>query len=1024
MIRYLYGFAALVALIVAAALVAPGFLDWSRHKPDIAVLLQRATGHPVLIAGDVSVALVPTPSLEVRDVRMPAAPGTEGPDLARIKSVRFDLALLPLFGGTIETRSISVIEPDLVFMMLPDGRLNWSAPPGRGPAQTPAQGQAAGDSAGRATGPRVRLDQIAIKSGRVTVQRAGGTPHILESIDATIKAETLAGPFRGRGTALAGAVPIQLDFRLGRNQQDRLHLNGFGTVPSLGIKAELKGDIAGEERSTFSGRLRLEGAKAGPLVEALGSGPHRTLLDAAFDGRFTLEGEFLAAADSVGLSEFQLDSENNRATGSLVYRFRTGDRPDEISAGLILQRIDLDRWRSARRASQPDQPASPPEQTPADITDGSTALAFALPTDIEGALDVALQAVVLNRSVIRDLKADLRLVDGEIVVNEASARLPGGTQVTLIGFVDHLGGAPRFDGSAEVSSDNLRGLLDWLSVDVSRIPTDRLRRWSIAGKLYAEPDIIRLSQFTTDLDLISLSGWLEITPGPRPVLSLSVDGDRLDLDAYMPRPAAAPVRQGQRASDGEAGQGPAERPALFLSRLADFRAFDVDLKARLGSLVYLGQEIRDVVLDAGLDKGAVVIRGLRADDVAGSDVRITGRLGDIDASRALGARLEADVAQPAGLLALLGVTLPREPRTDGPLSLSGKLSRAAGGQQWTLQAKLTLGAVSTTLAGTAAYRPGDKDAVFTAEMTADEVDLDLLSAALAGPTASRASPRREASARRPGGMPTDATAWSESQFNLAVLRLPPSAITLRADRMIYLQQHLDKAELKLESQPGVLEVPSLTGQLHGGAFALSAKLSDAESRQIAVTMNATLDGADAASVLPIAELVALEGGKLGFKIALSGNGGSPRQLLADLSGKGRVWAEGGRVLGIDLARANRRIGARDKAGGLVGILAESASGATALTSLGGDFRLEKGMLRIKTLRAVVDGAIGEITGTHDLLRREVEAELRLRFAAAADAPPLLAKVKGPIGSARVNIDFKDLQDWLLKQPAAVRPSGG
>ena len=196
-VKILYGILAVLALLVAALFLVPPFLDWERLKPEIAERVEAATGRRLWIDGEISVSLLPAPTLTLANLRLANLPGARAPDMARIESIDLALALGPLLGGEIAVTSLALTAPVVELERLADGRPNWLV-------------EGAADAA---SGRAVRLDSIAVTDGTVVYRDgARGTPARIERIDALFSARSLDGPFRGEGAfSVAGAA---VDFRL------------------------------------------------------------------------------------------------------------------------------------------------------------------------------------------------------------------------------------------------------------------------------------------------------------------------------------------------------------------------------------------------------------------------------------------------------------------------------------------------------------------------------------------------------------------------------------------------------------------------------------------------------------------------------------------------------------------------------------------------------------------------------------------------------------------------------------------
>ncbi|MGF1624898.1 MAG: AsmA family protein, partial [Alphaproteobacteria bacterium] len=67
--KLLYGLIGLVILLVAAVFIVPAVIDWNGYKADIAQEVRAATGRDLVIDGDISVRLLPSPHASVSGIR-------------------------------------------------------------------------------------------------------------------------------------------------------------------------------------------------------------------------------------------------------------------------------------------------------------------------------------------------------------------------------------------------------------------------------------------------------------------------------------------------------------------------------------------------------------------------------------------------------------------------------------------------------------------------------------------------------------------------------------------------------------------------------------------------------------------------------------------------------------------------------------------------------------------------------------------------------------------------------------------
>src|SRR3990172_4976669 len=157
--KLLIGLVGLLVLAVAAVLVAPSFIDWNVYKAEIAARAKAAPGRDLAIDGDISLALLPAPTLSAAKVRLANLEGGDAPDMATLDALRVRVALLPLLEGRIEVERVALVGPTIILERLPDGRANWEF------AGAAAPGAPTAESDGGGAAPDIRFESVTIEDG-------------------------------------------------------------------------------------------------------------------------------------------------------------------------------------------------------------------------------------------------------------------------------------------------------------------------------------------------------------------------------------------------------------------------------------------------------------------------------------------------------------------------------------------------------------------------------------------------------------------------------------------------------------------------------------------------------------------------------------------------------------------------------------------------------------------------------------------------------------------------------------------
>ncbi|HSV27906.1 MAG TPA: AsmA family protein, partial [Candidatus Omnitrophota bacterium] len=444
---------ALLVLVVGAALVMPALIDWSRYREDIATRIEKATGRDVDIAGDVGLRLLPSPAFTAERITIGNIPEAGDQPFAAADSLSIRLRLLPLLTGKVAVESLVLDRPAVHLLRLPDGRANWQfatrqdAPGGdTAPAQAAPEPQPAQDSGD------FSVKQIRLRDGLVTYRDGKSAPVTVEAIDATIDAGGPAGPFLGKGDMVVRGTKVAFEAALDRLAEQRgspAHLTV--TLPDTGARAEFSGILSHlPSGDSLRGRLVLSTPDSGRAIPGLPAAP------------FNAEANLAANAKEVTLDDLVATLGDTRATGAATIGL--GERTT-ADVKLNVASLDLDKLLEKRAAApQQQQQSAPAPAAPPGKAVEPPAGSFSLPKDVFVTADLGVEALAWKGQVVRQARLEATLDQGEVMIQGATAQLPGGTVVSLAGTLAAERGNPVFDGQAEARSDNLRAVLDWLEV--------------------------------------------------------------------------------------------------------------------------------------------------------------------------------------------------------------------------------------------------------------------------------------------------------------------------------------------------------------------------------------------------------------------------------------------------------------------------------------------------------------------------------------------------------------------------------
>ncbi len=657
----------LLVLALAAILIVPSFIDWNNYKPQLVAMTEDATGRDLSVDGDLGVRIFPSPAISLRDVRLSNIAGGTADAMITLKALEVEVALWPLLRRSIQVRTIRLIEPVVELEILADGSPNWVFTP-VGDSSDSGEVAVEEESGGA---PDISLEIFEIEDGTIVFRNAqSGLEERIENLTAELSATALAtGPYAAKGSALTRGLMIEFDLAVG-------DLAAPGAIPlsaefgliDAGLRASFRGSIsAPSPDASLEGTFELSGSDlrraAAQLAVLTGQeaplqipGAQKISIRAVVQGNLT----------DLALNELEVAIGETRGTGAIVAQIAT---PMVVDATFAFGRVDIDAWLKAmaRPAANDDAEAEDGDGV-ADVRDPRLPLPD-LPENMNISLNVTIDALSYRGGVVRQAELFARLTDGTLEISRLGGLLPGATNIVAVGQLGPVEGTPQFDGTVEVTSDDLRGFLTWLDVDPAEIPGDRLRNLKLQSSVRVTPDLAQIFGFELELDSTHLSGGAAYAFRARPSFSLDFDLDRLNADAYLSsgaEPENEVIATNTVVVDIEVGSTKFAIPILS--------DFDANLNLAIGSLTTNGMILNGVTLDGTLLGGEFTLREARVDDFSGATVQMSGTASGFDDNVEITANIQLDAKDVGGLLRQTGVTLPGPVAAWNPVAVTGRVS--------------------------------------------------------------------------------------------------------------------------------------------------------------------------------------------------------------------------------------------------------------------------------------------------------------------------------------------------------------
>ncbi len=115
----------LFILIIAILLITPLFISLESYKGLVTDKVKEITGRELQINGDITIYLLPTPTITVKDVVLASLANAHYPSLLEVKEVSASISILSLFKGNIDISKIEINKPVVNLERMENGLASW-----------------------------------------------------------------------------------------------------------------------------------------------------------------------------------------------------------------------------------------------------------------------------------------------------------------------------------------------------------------------------------------------------------------------------------------------------------------------------------------------------------------------------------------------------------------------------------------------------------------------------------------------------------------------------------------------------------------------------------------------------------------------------------------------------------------------------------------------------------------------------------------------------------------------------------
>ena len=409
--------AVIIAVFVTAYIIASSY-DYNKFKPRITALAKQYTGRELTLGGDIELGLSLFPTLVVNDVTFQNASWGTRPQMAQVKRLEVQIALLPILRGDIHVSRLIVLNPEFLIEIDKSGKSNLEFDVPQKP-----EPKAVEDEPVDGKQDFLQVKEVQIKGGAFTYNdlRSGKTEAIsIENLQ--LKSPELGAPAGIDLKFTYNKTPFQISGDFGQlsgildpDAQWPLNL----TITAVGSTVSIAGHIT--NIMAVKG-IDLKLAAKGPDLANFQQFTDEPL---PVKGPFDVAGHLTAATlENFKISDIAILLGESRISGEIALN-QTSPRP-QLDAKFHSQKLDLRpfvKQDSSGSKTETKTKKSEPKRNkvfPAEPFD------FQALDQIDAAVNFRADQILTHRIALDKFNIDLSLKDGHLIIKPLTTHIGGG----------------------------------------------------------------------------------------------------------------------------------------------------------------------------------------------------------------------------------------------------------------------------------------------------------------------------------------------------------------------------------------------------------------------------------------------------------------------------------------------------------------------------------------------------------------------------------------------------------------------
>ncbi len=509
-------------LLLGTSLVVQGQVDTRHYQEKIKKLVKDRTGRDLYIRGDMTVVLLPVPTVYIAGVELrDTVDGHPVPALS-VEMLQLTPTLGTLFSDNPQISSLAFEMPTLEIERGKDNIIRWDW------LNKEMLGVGTAESSDRAIA-------LSISGGKITYRN--------DASNRTITIDNISA------SGVTGAAPA-FDGSFNINEREvSFTVDASGSKPGS-ADMPLAVSLSGSDRSTAklegtlnlsSGVTKINGKLHFDIKDILywaQPKEEKKELFAQLSGSLETEKEKLPAlpiiwsgdwkqdGDAIDISNIVFNGLQSQGSGKIAL---TMADTTSVDTQMSFTTLDYAQWK---------------------ILLGNVLINFSdfggqsttinekrenpLPADMNISLDVGADKLMMGQQAWENVKIDIDMAEGAITVNQFHLELPGESDLSLFGVISQsaTSGSMRFEGSVETKGKSLAQVLTIVDESAADLPDMGFGNFYLRSNVYVSNDQVRLSEADVKINELQLGGGLVAYYDANPRVEADVHLQDINFDYF------------------------------------------------------------------------------------------------------------------------------------------------------------------------------------------------------------------------------------------------------------------------------------------------------------------------------------------------------------------------------------------------------------------------------------------------------------------------------------------------------------